>query len=280
MKKSRSRSVIALAALLTLAILVGVTAVTAQPPAQERNPLPPAIIRFGIELTSPVTVNALENGQVPATFSWQTVGMTPDYRLLLYFLQFSEWVPVVTESLPENGAAQLFLSPTLDFAPPTYRLAILDSLSRSVSQQIIVVPFTEESLIPTIVAFSTTTTSLNPTSLGLGLATVNVEWQIENRLSISNLIFEQVLPDGTTRSVELPRLNRWVGSSGQGLVAPILPSPEAQNVVIRLRVIDMRDGEVFQEAEISVPIAAEASPAETEPITIPPLPTEEPTPGG
>ena len=128
--------------------------------------------------------------------------------------------------------------------------------------------------------FGDSRTSLNPTSLGLGLATVNVEWQIENRLSISNLIFEQVLPDGTTRSVELPRLNRWVGSSGQGLVAPILPSPEAQNVVIRLRVIDMRDGEVFQEAEISVPIAAEASPAETEPITNPPLPTEEPTPGG
>lgn len=250
---------------------------------QAQDSLPPAVVRFSLEIETPVTVPALERGEIEATLTWQTVGMNANYSLLLHYYQIDDWVPVVEESLPDAGAARLYLQAPLDFGPAMYRLAVFDSLGRVASHQIVTVPYEEEGLIPTIGEFTTTSTAVDPVALASGVATIPVAWRVENRLSISNLVFEQILPDGTTRSAELPRRGRWVGSTGEGVVSPITPA-NATTVVIRLRVLDMRDGEVFQEATIELPIQGLITPSpgptatQSTPVSIPPLPSETPTP--
>lgn len=285
LSKQRRLALYVLCAALA-ALSIGLPIHAAQ--AQAQDSLPPAVVRFTLEITTPVTVPALERGEIEATLTWQTVGMNANYSLLLHYFQIDDWVAVVEESLPASGAARLYLAAPMDFGPATYRLAIFDSLGRIASQQIVTIPYEEEGLIPSIAAFTTTSTAVDPVALSRGVATIPVAWRVENRLSISNLVFEQILPDGTTRSAELPRRGRWVGSAGEGVVSPIAPGGDATTVVIRLRVQDMRDGEVFQEATIELPIQGMVTPSpgptatQSTPVSIPPLPTATQTlpPGG
>lgn len=273
---------------VALAVALGVPMMATQ--GQAQDVLPPAVVRLTFEIETPVTVPALERGEIEATLTWQTVGMSANYSLLLHYFQIDDWIPVVEESLPESGAARLYLQAPLDFGPVTYRLAVFDSLGRIVSQQIATIPYEEAGLIPSIAEFTTTSTAVDPVALSRGVATIPVAWRVENRLSVSNLVFEQIMPDGTVRSAELPRRGRWVGSAGEGVVSPIAPGGDAATVVIRLRVQDMRDGEVFQEATIELPIQGLITPSpgptatQSTPVSIPPLETPTPTqtlpPGG
>ena len=66
-----------------------------------------------------------------------------------------------------------------------------------------------------------------------------MSWDTTNRPFIANLVFDQVLPDGSALNVELPRLLPWVASTGQGMAAPIFPSEDATEIVLRLRMVNM-----------------------------------------
>lgn len=46
--------------------------------------------------------------------------------------------------------------------------------------------------------------------------TINVSWTVQNRPDNSNLVFEQVLANGTVRNAELPREIAYVPSNGNG----------------------------------------------------------------
>src|SRR6185369_7108423 len=81
-----------------------------------------------------------------------------------------------------------------------------------------------------------------------------LSWQVSNRVPTSNLIFEQVMPDGTARLAELVRGTLWLPSAGQnGVVAPITPG-DATAITIRLRLVDLVTGNVYDEATVEVPI--------------------------
>lgn len=97
-------------------------------------------------------------------------------------------------------------------------------------------PSTEPVGPPRITFFGTPVQELDYTALANRTLHIPVSWATENRLTGSNLVFEQVFTDGTFYNVELPRPNPIVPSNGSGVVRPILPCCSDQ-VTIRVRLV-------------------------------------------
>jgi len=112
----------------------------------------------------------------------------------------------------------------------------------------------------TISAFTAGITQIDRAVLATGQARVPVTWEVQRRPSGSNLVFEQVLPDGSVNNVELPRSVVLVPSSGNGVVVPQLPQGEVNEITLQVRLIDIVSGAVFDRAQITLPIVN--SPAE------------------
>ncbi len=91
-------------------------------------------------------------------------------------------------------------------------------------------------------------------SASVGAEQLLVMWSVSNRVPTSNLVFEQVLADGSAVSVELPRQNLWVPSTAQGPIAPIYEAG-ASAITLRLRVVDVVTESVLAEQTIEVAAA-------------------------
>ncbi len=274
------------AGLFALELLIGWQFIAnAAPPLQGGDKLPPSIIRFTIDLAS-VKLSDLEAGGLRAGITWQTVGMSDTYRLLLYYVSINDWSLVTPDSLPPNGAAQVNVMPSLDFSPPMFRLVIVNKQSQVISQQYVTVPYAppQPGVTPLIDSFTSDSTTVNATALSQNQAHVVVSWRIKDRAPTSNLVFEQVLADGKAVSVELPRLSRWVASTGQGMVMPVAVGSDSI-VRLRLRLVDMVDGRVYSEKEITLLIIGGSQPVATAtpavvPTAIIPTATRSTTGGG
>jgi hypothetical protein len=107
---------------------------------------------------------------------------------------------------------------------------------------------------PAITSFTTPVTAVDRTTLANRTARIPVSWVAINRPLIANLVFEQVLPDGSAINVELPRLIPWVASVGDGIAAPILPAGDAREIRLRVRLVHMLTGHVYDMREIILPI--------------------------
>ncbi|MBN1286134.1 MAG: hypothetical protein JXB47_12120 [Anaerolineae bacterium] len=107
---------------------------------------------------------------------------------------------------------------------------------------------------PTFISFTTTTDRVDRDALENGTARVPVSWRTANRTPGANLVFEQMLPDGSAVNVELPRDNPWVASSGDGIAAPVLPGADAAEIVLRVRLFDLTTNEVYDERSLVIPI--------------------------
>ena len=66
-----------------------------------------------------------------------------------------------------------------------------------------------------IESFTANTLAVEANALSQGAARVTVAWEVSDRLPASNLVFEQVFADESVASVELPRSNRWIPSTGE-----------------------------------------------------------------
>ncbi|MBC7811800.1 MAG: hypothetical protein H7175_11670, partial [Burkholderiales bacterium] len=99
---------------------------------------------------------------------------------------------------------------------------------------------------PTITSFTASVGVVDRNALTARTARVPVSWITTNRPITSNLFFEQILPDGSTINVELPRLLPWVNSSGDGMAAPILPTG-ANEIRLRVRLSDLLTREVYSQ---------------------------------
>jgi hypothetical protein len=115
--------------------------------------------------------------------------------------------------------------------------------------------------VPTITSFATTVSRVDSAQLLAGTARVPVSWVSINRPITANLVFEQVLPDGSVENVELPRDISWVSSSGSGVVAPKWPGEGETEVVLQVRLVDTETDEVLDKREITVEIAPGAGDA-------------------
>ncbi|MBC7814003.1 MAG: hypothetical protein H7175_22815 [Burkholderiales bacterium] len=108
---------------------------------------------------------------------------------------------------------------------------------------------------PTLTSFTASVGVVDRNALTARTARVPVSWVTTNRPITSNLFFEQILPDGSTINVELPRIIPWVNSSGDGMAAPILPTG-ANEIRLRVRLSDLLTREVYSQREIVIPIGS------------------------
>lgn len=263
--KTRAFGLVILAGVIATTILIGAgmaraavnSASDAPISAQVDAGLPPAIISFTSNLDK-ITLADAEAGQTSARLSWQTVGLGPQHRLLLQAFKLNAWVsllPPDAAPLPASGSYDITVEQPLNFGPPTYSLTIVDAQGTVRDERILIIPYDVEAVTeaPRIESVAIDVQTLDAAAIASGTARVGVSWQVVNRLPTTNLRFEQVLEGGRTVSVELPRPNLWVPSTGNGVLAPVMPET-GQPVRLQLRVVNMEDGSTLAE-EMLPPIS-------------------------
>ena len=216
----------------------------------------PAIVLFTSSQAA-ITIDAAESGQTDFELAWHVINLGDEHRLLLQQRSLGGWHSMTDEGeiLTAVGTRTQTLLHPLDFGPPTYRLLILDTSGTIIDERILTIPYEiAAGLLPEITLFASSTSSVAPEALADSSARVNVSWQVVNRVPTANLVFEQVLEDGQVVPVELPRDNLWVGSQGNGVVAPVAPPLSADRLRLRLRLLDVASGEVYAETETEVGI--------------------------
>lgn len=238
----------------------------------------PTIITFTSSQNG-ITVNAAEAGQTEFTLSWHVVSMSEGQQLVLQRRVLGDWVTLTaeTEILAASGTRSQPLLHPLDFGPPTYRLLLLDGQGQVIDERVLTIAYEIPATSPEITLFASSTPAVSEQSLSDGSARVNVSWQVNNRPPTANLMFEQLLEDGQAVPVELPRDNLWVGSQGDGVVAPV-PPQNSSVIQLRLRVVDLVDGQVYAEALTEVAVGDEGAIAAVPTVasgspTPPPVPT-------
>lgn len=113
---------------------------------------------------------------------------------------------------------------------------------------------------PAISTFSTPDDSVDSLALQVGAVRLPVSFAVVNRPANSNLVFDQVLTDGSVVNVELPREEPIVPSSGAGVVAPVPPGGDAEEITLRLQLVDLATGSVYAEETIALPIEETTGP--------------------
>lgn len=250
--------------------------------AQGGEVRPPAIFLFESDLES-VSVRALEAG-TSLELRWHIAHIGEGDQVLLDYYRINAWESIATaeDALPPVGSLSVQLSHPANFGPPTFRLTIVNAAGETLEERLLVVPYdtTAASEAPAaIAAFTTTTDDLSSEELAAGTARAEVAWEVVNRMPLTNLVFEQVLPDGSAQIIELPRENLWVASSGAGVVAPVLP--EAGNrVTLRLRLLDVISGDAYAEAFVNISIdgadISDEPPPASDPLDATPAPDQPP----
>lgn len=232
------------------------------PQTSQAQDFPPLILTFSSDLAA-LSLADVEAQETEALFTWQVLEMTAGYSLQLQTYQGNRWLPLLpqaAEPLPALGSATLPIQHSLSFAPPTYRLIVLDSAAQIVDERSLIIPYLVEENPPTpsIEVFSA---NLNDLSAATFISDDNpliVTWEIANRLPTSNLRFEQVLDDGSLSSLERPRPLRWIASQGSGQIFPLIPNGASQ-IRLRLSIVDLTTDTLLDEAFIDLPVAAGAS---------------------
>lgn len=231
--------------LLMLGLLLGVVAISAQ--------ARPTVVIFEASDTEEMTMDAIDAGEAEITLSWfiANVGNNQAVRLDAYRLNGWERVFQATDVLLADDERTITVQPTLNFNPPTYRLSVVDVNQQIITERILTIPYAVPEAEPRISVFEGVgVRNFTEANLTQGNARVDVRWDVTNRVPGSNLIFDQVLPDNTSITVELPRENLWVSSSGQGVIAP-RASADGQ-IRIRLSLVDVRTNVPYDQAFITV----------------------------
>jgi hypothetical protein len=107
---------------------------------------------------------------------------------------------------------------------------------------------------PVITAFSAAESSVDARAMANREALVTLTWAVDNRTAGTNLVFEQVFPDGMIHNVELPRHFTEVPSAGSGPVAPYLPGGDSTAITLRVRVISMTTGRTLATRDLNLPV--------------------------
>jgi len=229
----------------------------------------PAIITFYSDRVL-ITVPEVEAGETTFNVSWSTIGLTGDYRLILEQWEFNHFVSIMEEgeeSLPPSGEREIVITSPQSFARPTYRLSILNAERAVIDEHMIGIGYELPEEAPGIISFTSDTTAIEPAAFVTGDVRVNIAWEIGNRHPESNPMFEQVLADGSAVSVELPREQVWIPSSGAGVVAPRLPV-DSSNILLRLNLMNLNTGDSYGVAMLEI-VVGDNPPTLTQPETTP-----------
>ena len=253
-------------------LLIMMLALAVGPAAAQIGPdVPPTIISFTSDVAS-ITLAQAEAGETTARLAWQTTNVGEEHRILISMYRLAEWVTVTDDPLPATGLLDVVLTHPLNFGPITYLLAVVDAEGVSLDQRVLVIPYADGAADAGLIGIeelNSTATSLDINQVANGTARVPVSWRVTGRQPFTNLVFEQVLPTGGV-SVELPRGNLWVASSGEGVLAPVL-SGETSEISLRMRVIDMREGTAIIEQMLPpIPLTGTLTPPTSTPPAVQP----------
>jgi hypothetical protein len=106
---------------------------------------------------------------------------------------------------------------------------------------------------PEITTFTSHIDKIDRVQAWSGNTYVLVSWRVDNRPANTNLVFEQVLPDGTLLNIELPRLFWWVDSVGIGFVNLVYPGDSINAITLRLSVVNAaKDILAYRELQIQI----------------------------
>lgn len=247
--------------------------------AQESQYIP-AIVSFSAD-ADPITLADIESGEATVTLSWYIINVTPGQTVQVEYWQANGWIPawLTREAVLPIGQREVALQDTQSFAPPTFRLTLLDR-GNVIDQRFLVVPLSEPSEAAAITSFASTASSVDRAAVERGRARIEVSWAVSDRPADSQLVFEQVLPDGSAVNVELPRAVYYVPSSGVGAVQPRLPQGE-EFIRLRLSLVSVISGEVYASADLAVPFTGTTLPAvlppgpsQATPAVLPPGPSQ------
>ena len=112
---------------------------------------------------------------------------------------------------------------------------------------------------PAFLQFTPITPTIDRSVVAGGNARIAVFWSLANRPANTNLVFEQVLPNGTARNAELPRDFVVVPSSGNGIVTAVLPQGNINELVYRVRLVNMRTQATLLTAQMTVQMVDEST---------------------
>ncbi|WP_119067181.1 hypothetical protein [Aggregatilinea lenta] len=246
--------------LVLVCLLVLALALTGIPVARAQQAIP-TIITFTSSLDA-ISMADLEAGSAATELAWTTVGVTGGARLTLHVYQQNRWVPVFQDNsvpLESNDSRRVTIAHPQTFGPPTYLLSIVDVDSRILEQRTLTIPYSAlDTVSPVIDSFTADAVTVDAAQVAAGQVLIPVTWTVSNRVPGSNLVFDQVFSDGAAVSVELPRSVLWVPSSGTGIVAPVWRQ-DHQAIALRLRVINVVSGSVYDEARITIPVTGDTT---------------------
>ena len=217
----------------------------------------PAIVSFDAGYSAPLNPTELANGTARIPVSWQAIN-----RPITANLVFDQVMPdgtAVNVELPRdfawvNSSDRGLVAPVLpnedvDFI--TLRVSLIDVVFKNlIDRRSITIPIQTEVNPPTITNFSSTVIEILDEAVVNSL--IDVSWSVSNRPTNTNLVFEQILPDGSTRNAELPRDFTIVPSEGIGLVDPILPQTDSDVLRFQLRLVDLNNNSTLTSAEIAI----------------------------
>jgi hypothetical protein len=237
----------------------------------------PAITDFSA-IADSFTLAQVEAGDVPATLSWFIVNVTPGQRVTLDQYRGNGWVSLIPqgEQLEAVDTLDITVQDPLNFAPPTYRLSLLDARGTALDQRFLILPYAPDATPPAIVTFSTTATSVALDQLVDGDARVEVTWDVSNRAPQSQIVFNQVLGPNDEVNVELSRPSLYVPSAGVGAVAPKAPVT-GSTITLRMSLIAVPSGDVLASEDITLPVTGPGLPAPGTPQVQPPGPEQTPS---
>ncbi|MDZ4766584.1 MAG: hypothetical protein SGI73_18765 [Chloroflexota bacterium] len=223
--------------------------------AQNISVRPPTIVAFTASTPS-VSLPAVERGEATITVVWRIADFDDILRVGLDQLVGGDWASILVEgeTLSGDGTREVIVAHPGDFAPPTYRLSVINSSGELITQVILVVPYETNADAPSIESFTTDTPALDTAALLQRNALAVVRWSVANRRPTTNIQFEQLLSDQDVIAVEPPRESLWLPSTGETNLAPDVPLTEAV-VRLRLSVIDLISGEVLDTAELTLPLS-------------------------
>ncbi len=214
----------------------------------------PTIIALRADVSS-VALDAVEAGSVSIMLMWRIEDFDDVLRIGLDQLIRAEWVSILekNETLSPIGTRATRAVHPGDFAPLTYRLTVSSSGGELLTQQIITIPYATEDALPVIEIFESDTAGLDTAALLQRSALATVRWSVRNRRPSSQIRFEQVLSEQDVILVELPRWDLRLPSAGEIQVAPDVPLTE-EVVRLRMSVFDLLTGEVYHQAELTLPL--------------------------
>ncbi len=222
----------------------------------------PAIEYFTVDNAS-LSYPAVEAGTEAANFSWRAVGLRPGDEMQMHALVGGQWAVIGTGFEPEK-TDRLVIAHPLDFIPPQYRLSVVDDNGAIVAESIIELGYAAPEGLPEISMFLAFP-PVETISVDALDEPFHVQWQVRNRWFNSNLIFEQLLPDGTVLKAEYPRPLEWQYAHKDDYLPLVYPG-DYEDVVLQLRVVNREDDATLAQRQLRLHVENDTIP-QSETIT-------------